>query len=157
MKMPHQIKLLSILVAFTFVSPGATADKDDDDDDMPSFGLAGLLSKKNRAELPKLTLASGKALASAPIKLRSGGYYVLPIESDGSQELALEGPGFFRAIWVNEVVINDLEIRPYGLESLEFDDGGLIEIKFVAIKPGSYYLKVPGSRGENLRVLITIK
>ncbi len=156
MKIHNLLKIFSLLIATALISPYAVAD-DDDDDDAPSFGLAGLLSKKNREELPKLTLASGQDLSSAPITLRSGGYYVLPIESDGSQELALEGPGFFRAIWINEVVVNDLEIRPYGVESLEFDDEGLLEIKFVAIKPGSYYIKVPGTRGESQRVAITIK
>ena len=156
MKISELFKIYSLVLAFALVSAPAMADKDDDDDG-PSFGLAGLLSKKNREELPKLTLKSGEALSKAPIELRSGGYYVLPIESDGSQELALEGSGFFRAIWINEVVVNDLEIRPYGVESLEFDDEGLLEIKFVAIKPGTYYLKVPGTTGESRRVSITIK
>ena len=128
-----------------------------DDDDSPSFGAAGILSNSNRETLPKLTLGSGKRLSEAPLNLRSGGYYVLEIECDGSAELALEGPGFFRAIWVDEVIINDLEIRPFGLESFEFDDEGIIEIKFVAIKPGQFHLKIPGSRGESQRVDITIQ
>ena len=32
-----------------------------------------------------------------------------------------------------------------------------LEIGFVAIKPGSYYMKVPGSTGETQRLEITIK
>ena len=65
--------------------------------------------------------------------------------------------GFFRAIWVNEVVVNGLEIRPYGVESVEFDEEGTMEIEFLAIKPGQYYLKIPGSTGESQRVDITIQ
>ena len=141
-----------ILLTVSFVSASALAGKD-----KPKYGFAGLLSKTNRTQLPALKLASGENLSKAPIELKSGGYYVLPIESDGSQELALDGPGFFRAIWVNEVVINDLEIRPFGMESMEFDDEGVIELKFVAIKPGNYHLKVPGSTSEGRRVAITIK
>ncbi len=46
-------------------------------------------------------------------------------------------PGFFRAIRVNEAVTNDLEFRPRGLESLEFDDAGTLEIEFIATKTGT--------------------
>ena len=144
----------ALLIAALAAPSGVIAD---DDDDGPSFGLAGILSNQNREDLPKLILSSVEDLASAPLELRSGAYYTLPIESDGSQELALEGAAFFRAVWIDEVVVNDLEIRPYGLDSLEFDDEGLMEIKFVAIKPGSYHLKVPNSTGPGQRVDITIR
>ena len=66
---------------------------------------AGLLARENRVELPALTLASGEPIAAGPLHLKSGTYYTLEIKSDGSQELGLEGPGFFHAIWVNEIVI----------------------------------------------------
>ncbi|WP_421983007.1 hypothetical protein [Roseibium sp.] len=121
------------------------------------FGFAGILDKSNREELPDLILSSGKPIADAPLILKSGTMYEVEIVSDGSAELALEGPGFFRAIWVNEVVINGLEVRPFGLESVEFDDAGTMEIEFLAIKPGRYFLRQPGSKGENQRVEITIQ
>lgn len=122
-----------------------------------TLGPAGLLSRENRQTLPPITLASGAALAEAPLKLQSGRYYVLPITSDGSQELQLAAPEFFRAIWINEVVINDIEIRPLGLDSIEFDDEGEAEISFVAVKPGSYTIAVPGSNSEMLRLAVTIE
>ncbi|WP_226628775.1 hypothetical protein [Alloyangia pacifica] len=121
------------------------------------FGFAGVLSNSNSEEMPEITLSVGKPLAEGPITLKSGMLYELEIEADGSGELGLEGPGFFRAIWVNEVVVNGLEIRPYGLESVEFDEAGEMEIEFLAIKPGQYYLKIPGSTGESQRVDITIQ
>lgn len=121
------------------------------------YGFAGILSNSNSGEMPGLTLSVGKPLAEGPITLQSGTVYELEIEADGSGELGLEGPGFFRAIWVNEVVVNGLEIRPFGLESVEFDKAGEMEIEFLAIKPGRYYLKIPGSRGESQRVDITIQ
>jgi hypothetical protein len=96
-------------------------------------------------------------LADAPWELKSGTYYEFEIQGDGSQELAIIGPEFFRAIWVDEIVVEGLEIRPLGLDSIEFDEAGEMEIGFVAIKPGSYYLKVPGSTGETQRLEITIK
>jgi hypothetical protein len=118
---------------------------------------AGLLERGNRVTLPGLTLASGEPVSSAPLTLRSGTYYILTIEADGSAELALEGSAFFRAIWINEIVINDIEIRPLGLDSLEFDDEGKVEMSFVAIRPGSYALSIPGSTGDSQRVAITIE
>jgi hypothetical protein len=43
------------------------------------------------------------------------------------------------------------------VNSIEFDDAGEMEIGFVAIKPGSYFLRVPGSTGETQRLEITIE
>ena len=121
------------------------------------LGFAGLLSNSNMEELPELTLSVGKPIADGPLMLKSGTAYEIEIEADGTGELALEGAGFFRAIWVNEVVVNGLEIRPYGIDSLEFDEAGTMEIEFVAIKPGRYELKQPGSTGESQRVEIIIE
>jgi len=125
--------------------------------DAKKMGFAGLLAKCNREELPPITMASGKPLAEESLKLQSGAYYKIEIISDGSAELALAGADFFRAIWINEVVINDLEIRPLGLDSFEFDDEGTIELSFIAIKPGRYALSIPGSKGESQRVSIAIQ
>lgn len=121
------------------------------------FGFAGILSKSNKEELPELTLASGKPVSEGPLVLKSGTVYEIEIVADGSGELGLEGPGFFRAIWINEIVINGLEIRPFGLESIEFDKAGTMELEFLAIKPGRYFLRQPGTTGESQRVEITIQ
>ena len=121
------------------------------------FGFAGVLSNTNKGEMPGILLSVGKPLADGPIALKSGMVYELEIEADGTGELALEGSGFFRAIWVNEVVVNGLEIRPFGLESVEFDEAGTMEIEFLAIKPGRYFLRIPGSSGESQRVEISIQ
>jgi hypothetical protein len=121
------------------------------------FGAAGLLSGKNKVDLPPITLSAGEPISEAPWTLKSGTYYEFEITSDGSQELALVGPEFFRAIWIDEIVIEGLEIRPLGLDSIEFDEAGEMEIGFVAIKPGRYYMKIPQTTGETQRVEITIE
>ncbi len=149
------MKRLICAAAMLAMALPAAALADDDDDD--GFGLAGILSAKNKEDLPPITLSAGVPLAEAPWELKSGTYYEFEIQGDGSQELALVGPEFFRAIWVDEIVVGGLEIRPLGVDSVEFDEAGEMEIGFVAIKPGSYYLKVPGSTGETQRLEITIK
>ncbi|MFC3571513.1 hypothetical protein [Paracoccus sp. TOH] len=121
------------------------------------YGFSGMLARDNRTQLAPLTLASGKPVATAEYKLKSGGFYRIDINADGSQELALSGGDFFRAIWINEVVINDIEIRPMGVHSLEFDDAGTATISFVAIVPGRYTLSIPGSHGETQQAVFNIQ
>ena len=122
------------------------------------LGFAGLLSKGNREKLEPLTLASGQPVAEAPYTLKSGTYYKINIVSDGTAELALAGSEFFRAVWINEIVINKIEIRPMGgIHSIEFDDEGTAEISFIAIKPGSYELAIPGSDGDTQKAIFNIQ
>jgi len=149
----------AILAAIALVTVPFVALADDDDDNKAEagMGLAGILSKSNRETLPELTLSAGQPVSKGALTLKSGKYYTLEIKADGSQELALEGAGFFRAVWVNEIVIEGIEIRPLGVDSIEFDKAGEAEISFIAIKPGSYHLKVPGSTGDTQQVAITIE
>ncbi|QHQ35132.1 hypothetical protein [Algicella marina] len=122
------------------------------------LGFAGLLASCNRGEPIELTLASGQALSEeGTYMLQSGAYYKLFITADGSAELALNGPDFFRAIWMNEIVINQIEIRPMAIDSLEFDAAGTAELSFVAIKPGSHVLRIPGSTGDAQKVTFNIQ
>ncbi len=143
--------LTAALVAFA--APAAAAPLCDE------LGFAGLLASCNRGEPIAVTLSSGKPLnpAEGPIELQSGAYYELEITADGTAELAIAGPDFFRAIWMDEIVINDIEVRPMAVDSLEFDAAGTARLSFVAIKPGSYELKIPGSTGQTQRVLIAIR
>ncbi|MDJ0614549.1 MAG: hypothetical protein QNJ29_12840 [Rhizobiaceae bacterium] len=145
-------KFLAIALSAFLLTGPVLADDDDDDD---GFGQAGVLSKKNRADIPELVLSAGEPLlASGKIELKSGKYYELEITADGSQELQLAGAGFFRAIWIDEIVIEGIEIRPLGVDSLEFDEAGTAEISFLAIKPGTYSLGVPGSDLQRVEIVI---
>jgi hypothetical protein len=126
-----------------------------DDDDANKFGAAGVLSKKNSEDLPEATLSSGMPLLEEKtLTLKSGTYYEWEITSDGSQELALAGADFLRAIWIDEIVIEGIEIRPLGVDSLEFDEAGTVEISFLAIKPGTFMFGVPGRESQQLEITI---
>lgn len=133
-----------------FAGPLAAAPLCDD------LGFAGLLAKCNRGETIKLTLASGQPVGE-DVTLESGAYYKLEITADGSAELALEGASFFRAIWMNEIVINSIEIRPMAIDSIEFDKAGTVELSFIAIKPGRHTLRIPGSTGDAQSVTLSIQ
>ncbi len=119
-------------------------------------GAAGLLTG-GAQELEPLTLSVVEPLAKAPYDLESGKYYEIKIICDGSGELALSGAEFFRNIWIDEIVINDIEIRPLGVDSLEFDDEGEVEISFIAIRPGQYTLRIPGTTGESQQAIFNIR
>lgn len=121
------------------------------------LGFAGLLDAGNRTDLAPIRLTAGRMETDGDYKLYSGGYYRLEIVSDGTQELAIEGPEFFRNVWVNEVVIEEIEVRPLGLASIEFDDAGSAEISFVAIVPGQYELRLARTSGETQRIIVTIE
>ncbi|MDD9732406.1 hypothetical protein PVW46_21115 [Mameliella sp. AT18] len=139
------------LLASALAPPAVAAPLCDD------FGFAGLLAACNRAEEPiRLTLASGEPLGEDMV-LQSGAYYELEIVADGSAELAIEGPSFFRSIWMNEIVINKIEIRPMAIDSIEFDKAGTVTLSFIAIKPGSHIVRIPGTTGETQRVTFNIQ
>lgn len=108
------------------------------------LGLAGLLGKKNSEDLAALQISADAPLGT-DWTLKSGTYYEVEIEADGSAELQLDGSEFFRAIWIDEIVINEMEVRPMAMHSLEFDDEGTVELGFIAIKPGQYELKTQTS------------
>jgi hypothetical protein len=117
---------------------------------------AGLLTG-GATELEPITLSSGQPLAKAPYELEAGKYYSIDINADGSAELALAGQAFFRNVWIDEIIINDIEIRPLGVDSLEFDDEGTASISFVTIRPGSFILQIPGTTGETQRATFNVK
>lgn len=150
MRKPKMAALAATVAAFTMTASADAAPLCDD------LGFAGLLASCNRGEPIELTLASGQPLGEDRA-LQSGAYYKLNITADGSAELAIVGPEFFRAIWINEIVINQIEIRPMAVDSLEFDAAGTAEISFIAIKPGSHTLRIPGSTGETQKVTFSIQ
>ena len=116
---------------------------------------SGLITKAT--ELEPITLASGKPLAAAPYELDAGKYYRIDINADGSAELAIGGAEFFRNAWVNEIVINDIEVRPLGVDSIEFDDEGTATISFIMIRPGTFTLRIPGTKGETQAATFNVK
>lgn len=119
-------------------------------------GVAGLLTG-GANKLEPITLSSGMPLADKPYVLESGKYYSIDIVCDGSAELAISGSQFFRNVWIDEVIINDIEIRPLGMDSLEFDDEGTATIKFIAIRPGTYEVRIPGTTGDTQKAIFTIQ
>jgi len=116
---------------------------------------SGLITKATN--LPSIKLSSGQPLTEKPYEIEAGKYYRISIECDGSDELAVTGPEFFRNVWVNEIVVNDVEIRPLGVDSIEFDSAGKATITFIPIRPGKFTLHMPGSTSEEGSATFNVK
>ncbi|MGI9487816.1 MAG: hypothetical protein ACR2RF_18430 [Geminicoccaceae bacterium] len=140
----HLLKAIIVAAALTPLAAGQV------------HAQAGLLTG-GAEDLDPIKLSSGQPLTSGPYELESGKYYEIEIEADGSAEIALVGPDFFRNVWIDEIVVNDLEIRPLGVDSLEFDDEGVMEISFVTIRPGTFTLHVPGTSSDSQKAVFNVK
>ncbi len=116
---------------------------------------------KGRVDLPELVLGNDEgndfAVSHKDIEMESGKSYRLSITAKGAKEYKFFAPAFFRHTWINQIVIEHLEVHMQGPPAhLEFDDTGTINIEFVAIRPGEYPWYVQGmeSRGMTGRFIV---
>jgi hypothetical protein len=108
-----------------------------------------LASQPTRLE--PLVLGSDLSFSVKEYTLETGKYYNWKITSDGGEEFLVMAPELFRSSWINQIVINDLEVKPTGgLYGVEFDDAGDIDIWFVPIQPGNYEFYVDGQRERGM-------
>ena len=107
-----------------------------------------------RAErLEPLMLDASDGFSVKTYNIESGVYYRWRIASDGLEEYKIVAPDFFPEIWVDQVVVEDKEVKPFGLHAVEFDDEGEIDVWFIPIRPGTYEfyahgLETQGFKGE---------
>lgn len=101
--------------------------------------------------LPDMEIDSrALSLSQTNFELETGTYYRWRIVHDGGEEFQILAPDLFRNSWINQVVIADLEVKPLGLHSIEFDDEGTIDIWFVPIRPGNYDFWIAGYESRGL-------
>jgi len=106
----------------------------------------------SRAErLPDMIIDSAALTFSVnEFALETGKYYRWRIVHDGGEEFQIVAPELFRNSWVSQVVIEDLEVKPYGLHSVEFDDEGTIDVWLVPLRPGNFEFWVKGYENRGL-------
>jgi hypothetical protein len=145
-------KLRTIAVATLFALAGASAAARADD----STPKRTLSSQK----VPELVLGSkdsSYAVNKKDFELISGQSYRWEITSHGGFEYKFM-TDFFRNVWVDQIVINDLEVHMDGGPAwLEFDDAGTIMVEFHTIRPGHYTWSVPDLKDKGMAGTITIK
>ncbi|MEQ1899154.1 MAG: hypothetical protein ABL866_00320 [Devosia sp.] len=135
----------SILVAGVSVAMGAA----------PALAEGNLAS--NRTDL-EIKIDTEKLQYSQTVfELETGKYYFLSVTSDGGDEVAWFAPELWRNSWVNQIVANDLEVKAFGIYSLEFDAAGTITVSFVPIRPGEYEFYSPGYEDKGLKGKFVVK
>ncbi|RDE09189.1 hypothetical protein [Pelagibacterium lacus] len=91
------------------------------------------------------------SFSNTEFQLETGKYYIWEITHDGLEEVMIQAPDLFRNSWINQVVINDLEVHTSGaIYGVEFDDEGTLAISFVPIRPGNYQFFAPGFQDRGL-------
>lgn len=117
----------------------------------PAFSEGNLAKRAERLETLLINAADGFSKKS--YLLETGKFYRWRINSDGRDEYKLMAPELFANSWIEQVSIDDREVKPLGLYAVEFDDEGDIDIYFLPVKPGTYtfyieHLRTQGFEGE---------
>jgi len=121
-----------------------------------NVNAAGQITK--RAErLEEIRIDGAEGFSVSEIDLETGTFYRLRITSDGKDEYFFSAPNFFNSIWFDQIVINDLEIKPTGIYGLEFDDKGSIDLFFVPIKTGKFKFSIPALEHSGFVGQITVR
>lgn len=116
----------------------------------PARAEGNLASRATRLEA--LVLKGDLSFSVTEYKLETGKYYRWRIESDGGEEFLVMSPGLMRNSWINQVVIDDKEVKPMGgIYGVEFDGEGVIDIWFVPIRPGNYDYWVDGYENRGMK------
>ncbi|MCA0943237.1 hypothetical protein LCM08_26570 [Salipiger pacificus] len=121
-------------------------------------GAAQAEDATRRAErLEPLALSAAEGFSVTSYEIEAGTYYRWRIESDGLEEYKLLAPELFRESWIDQVVIEDKEVKPYGLHAVEFDDEGEIDIWFIPQRPGEYPFYIEGLDTQGFRGVMVVK
>ena len=108
-----------------------------------AFAAGNLASQP--ADLEPLALDANLNFSVKEYQIETGKYYRWEIKSDGGEEFLVKAPDLWRNAWINQVVINDIEVKPLGgIEGVEFDDEGSAVIWFVVLRPGEYSFYADG-------------
>lgn len=117
-----------------------------------AFSAAPALSEgdltRRATRLEPLLLDARTGFSITRFELETGVYYRWRVRSDGLEEYKIVAPEFFPQIWVDQVVIDDMEVKPMGLYAIEFDDAGEIDVWFVPIRPGTYRFFAEGLESQ---------
>ncbi len=107
--------------------------------------------------LEPLSLSASEGFSITRYEIDAGRYYRWRIQSDGLEEYKLLAPELFRESWIDQVVIEDKEVKPYGLHAVEFDDEGEIDIWFIPQRAGEYPFFVEGLDTQGFRGVVVVK
>jgi hypothetical protein len=121
----------------------------------PVLGAGNLASGGEELEL-KIDTENLK-FSQDTIELETGKYYRMDISVEDADDTAFVAPDFFRNVWINQIVVNDLELKVQNPYSLEWDAAGTFNVSFVPIRPGEYEFWVDGYEDRGLKGKFVVK
>jgi len=154
--------LFGVLIA---QSPAFAQADDEDDDDAQAAPKTETQAKapavtRASKNVPELILGSKDdefTVNQKDFELVAGQGYRWKITSAAGLEYKF-ATDLFRNVWMNQIVINDLEVHMNGAPAwLEFDAPGTINVQFTAVRPGKYTWSVPDLADKGMKGTITIK
>jgi hypothetical protein len=143
------------LAGIALAQSGQVWAQDSDDDDE----AAAQVTRASK-DVPELILGSKEDQFTANQKdfeLIAGQGYRWKISAAGGLEYKFH-TDLFRNVWMNQIVINDLEVHMNGAPAwLEYDADGTIQVQFTTVRPGIYTWSVPDLADRGMKGTITIK
>jgi hypothetical protein len=112
---------------------------------------------RRATRLEPLVLDAENGFSISRYEAETGVYYRWRIQADGIEEYKLLAPGLFRESWIDQVVIENKEVKPFGLHAVEFDDEGEIDIWFIPQRPGEYRFYVEGLETQGFSGVFVVK
>ena len=111
-------------------------------------------------DVPELILGSAQdsfTVNQKDFELIAGQGYRWKITSAAGLEYKF-ATDLFRNVWMNQIVINDLEVHMNGAPAwLEFDAEGTMQVQFTTVRPGTYTWSVPDLADKGMKGTIIIK
>ena len=122
-----------------------------------AWAEGNLASRPERLE--PLLLGGDLSFSVTEYHLETGKYYRWRIVSDGGEEFLVRAPDLMRNSWVEQVVIEGIEVAPLGsgLYGVEFDDEGTADVWFVPIRPGNFDYFVDGYEERGMRGTFVVR
>ncbi len=149
--MKRQVLVGLAALAGVFLSQSGSLAQDADDE-----------PKVTRAskDVPELILGSASdsfTVNQKDFELIAGQGYRWKITSAAGLEYKF-ATDLFRNVWMNQIVINDLEVHMNGAPAwLEFDAEGTMQVQFTTVRPGTYTWSVPDLADKGMKGTIIIK
>lgn len=151
--------LAALIGAALLTAPVLAQDADDDDDAAPAAASAEKVTRASK-NVPELILGSADdqfTINQKDFELIAGQGYRWKITSAAGLEYKFH-TDLFRDVWMNQIVIEDLEVHMNGAPAwLEFDSEGTIQVQFTTVRPGKYTWSVPDLADKGMKGTITVK
>lgn len=107
-----------------------------------AYAAGNLATRPTRLEL---AIDKDLQFSKKEFQLETGKYYRLTIDSKAGDEVMFVAPDLFRNAWISQIVIAGIEVHPMGgIEGIEFDEDGKVDLYFVPIRPGDFTFALKG-------------